>query len=103
MNWTREIKQGDTVTSQSGQTEDPYWKAAMDAKASGISVARVSSTVTNGSDFGQRKCSTTVSIECPQSKQYMDLAAMLAFKAAVEYTNDGMTYVDPNIAPFQSP
>lgn len=89
--------------SNSGTVDDPYWQAASVAKAAGCPTARIAMSVTHGIEYGEIKCSATVSIECAQSKEHMDNAALLAFKAAVEYANDGMSYLAPNLPPLQSP
>jgi hypothetical protein len=97
------MQQGDQVGSQTSEVPDPYWQMALDAKASGHPTARISVTAVHGIEYGEKKCSVTVSIECPQSKPHMDNAALLAFRAAVEYTNDGMSHVAPGVPPLSTP
>lgn len=91
------------MSTQEGVAPDPYWQAALDAKATEHSIARVSVTTGRALEYGEIKCTVTVSIDCPQAKNYMDKAAELAFKAAVEYTNDGMSILVPNLPPLQVP
>jgi hypothetical protein len=103
MNWNRTVTKEGATRSESGSMEDPYWQLAAAAKATGYPTARISSTVVHGIEYGEIKCSFTVSIECVQSKETMDGAALLAFRAAVEYTNSGMSYLAPELPQLATP
>lgn len=94
---------GDEVSTQGGVSDDPFWRAAMEAKSSGMPTARVSFTATHGIEYGEIKGSCTVSIECVQAKQHLDNAALLACRAATEYTNAALGYYVPQLPPLKSP
>ena len=90
------------VSSDSAIIPDPFWELGIQARAAGTPLARVTINVGCGEEYGRVKCSTTVSLECPQSKGALDQAAALAFETALGYTNDGMSHlVDDYVAiPF---
>ena len=103
MNYQVTMEKGEEVSTQNGVADDPFWRAAVEARASGQPTARVSMMAVHGIEYGEIKCSATVSIECVQSKPHIDSAALLAFKAAVEYTNAGMGFIAPGLPPLPSP
>lgn len=63
----------------------------------GESSAKVAATVGRSISYGDVKCSFTVSIVCPQSKACMDRAAELCFTTALQYVNDGMSHLAPEL------
>ena len=103
MNWEVTVEKGEEVHTQGGTADDPYWRAAMDAKNADAPVARISFTATHGIEYGEIKGSCTVSIDCVQSKQHMDNAALLACRAATEYVNAALGYYVPQLPPLKSP
>lgn len=90
------------VSSDSAIVPDPFWELGNQARMSNSPTARITINVGCGEEYGRVKCSTTVSLECPQTKAHMDQAAALAFETALGYTNDGMSHlVDDYVAiPF---
>jgi len=76
---------------------DDYYTKVQECRAQGLPVARLSSMISRGIEYGEVRCSFTVSIECPQTKDYMDQAAELLFQKALEYTNDGMSVLAPGV------
>jgi len=65
--------------------------------------ARVSVTVQRALQYGEVKCSFTLTISCAQKKDHMDYAARELFALAVQYTNDGMSWIAPGTPPLQVP
>ena len=81
---------------------DPFAGLSIGAQEAGDS-ARVSVTVQRALQYGEVKCSFTLSISCAQKKDHMDYAAGELFKLAVQYVNDGMSWVAPGTPPLQVP
>lgn len=81
---------------------DPFAGLAIGAQEADES-ARVSVTVQRTLPYGEVKCSFTLSISCAQKKSHMDYAARELFALAVQYTNDGMSWVAPGTPPLQVP
>jgi hypothetical protein len=65
--------------------------------------AKISHTVQRATDYGGVKVASTVSIECPQDKAWMDVAARLTFSYALEYCNDGFSYLAPQEPRIEGP
>jgi hypothetical protein len=76
---------------------DKFYGEVQTCKAQGLPTARIGTTVGRSVEFGEVKCSFTVTIECPQNKECMDEAAQLVFIKALEYANDGMSHLKPGI------
>lgn len=91
--------------------EERYWEWYMAddpfeqlARQAGPAAARISMTTQRGADdYGQTKCSCTVTISCPQQGPAMDAAAALAFDTSLRYTNWGMRYLAPHLPPIPGP
>lgn len=81
---------------------DPFAHLLQHARTAGES-ARVSVTVQQSLQYGEVKCSFTLSIEVPQKKEFMDYAARELFSQAVQYVNDGMSWVAPGLPPLPQP
>ncbi len=65
--------------------------------------ARVSATVQRSIAYGEVKCSFTLSVSCPQSKEWVDKAAEQLFALAVGYVNAGMSWLAPGLEPLPAP
>lgn len=63
----------------------------------GEQTARIGATVGRSIAYGDVKCSFTVSINCPQSQACLDRAAELCFETALQYVNDGMSHLAPEV------
>lgn len=90
------IKQGSTMTRKEELQEDPF--SLLHAENEG----RIAATVGRSYDYGAVKVSFTVSVACGQSKAALDRAAELCFQTALEYVNDGWSYLvpeDPQLEP----
>jgi hypothetical protein len=72
--------------------------AAEEAESAGVSV-----TVQRSLQYGEVKCSFTLAIAVPQKKEFMDYAARELFAQAVQYVNDGMSWIAPGTEPLQVP
>lgn len=81
---------------------DPFTRMSMESSTSGEK-ARVSVTVQHSVQYGEVKCSFTLSISCPQNKQWMDYAAEHVFSQAVQYVNDGMNWLAPGLPALNVP
>lgn len=83
MNWRRVMQQQGWQVADSGIEIDPF---SMMAAQESQSKARLSVGVKAG-DYGE--VFVNVSIECPQSEAYINLAGECAFRKAAELANDG--------------
>lgn len=93
MNWTRVMQQQGWSIADSGASIDPF--AVL---SEGEPKARLSIGVKAGE---YREIFVNVSIECPQTEAYINLAAECAFRKAVEIANDCASHVGiPGLPPF---
>lgn len=65
--------------------------------------ARVSTTIQRSTQYGELKCSFTLSVSCPQTKGWMDYAAEHIFIQALKFVNDGMERLAPGLEPIPVP
>jgi hypothetical protein len=94
MDWTGTLtKYGWSTEVAGAEPFHPLSWQAQQARAAGESVARISSTVGTAVQYGEVKCSFTVSIECVQSEATINLAGEAAFLKALELTNDGARFL----------
>lgn len=92
MNWQSTIEKLNNIVFSDGAEVDPFMRLVT-AKFEGES-ARVSMTVGRNLQYGELKCSATVTIDCPQKEEYINLAGEIAFTKALELVNDAMTQFD---------
>ncbi len=83
MNWSRVLERQGWQYVDNGAAIDPF---SMMAAQEGTSKTRLSVGVKAGA-YGE--IFVNVSIECPQSEPYINLAGECAFRKAVELANDG--------------
>lgn len=76
---------------------DDFYNQVQACRQQNLPVAHIGTSVGRSIEYGEVKCSFTVSVECPQTKEFMDQAAELVFKKALEYTNDGMSHLAPGV------
>jgi hypothetical protein len=95
MNWEGVIKAHGNVQSVYGQeqlVQNPFlvlgWEAKLHRENNGIPMSRVSCTVQRAVAYGDIKVSFTVSMECPQSEPFIDLAGHVVYEKAKELTDD---------------
>lgn len=84
-------RSGVTSTEQGELKYEPFWEMTRNAhswKQQGFEPARVSVSVNNGTDYGAVKVLITLNIACPQTEQYMQLAAEAGFLKALEMVNE---------------
>jgi hypothetical protein len=91
MNWQSVIEKLGQIQLHEGVERDPFMHLAYLSGIEQVRSARVSMTVARAIEYGEIKCSATISIDCPQKEAYIDLASEVAFKKALELVNDGMT------------
>ena len=99
----RRVEKEGTVTEDTTWYEkDPFWQLLNQAQGQ---AARISANVGRSLEYGDVKAGFIVTIDCPQNSPSMDQAAELAFKKALEYTNDAMSHLAPDVAPipFEKP
>lgn len=102
MNWERTMTNGVRVTQQGGSLPDLFRLLAEGAAEEGF-LAKVSSTVSHGTEYGEIKCSCTITISCPQDAAAIERASAVAFKTAVGFVNDGLSHIAPELEPFRMP
>jgi hypothetical protein len=101
--WRRVLeKDGAIVDEQEGYMTAPDAFANMAAQP-GTTRARVSTTVSRSLQYGEVKVSFTLSVDCPQEKQWMDYASRELFSQAVSYVNSGMGLLVPDLPPLNVP
>lgn len=90
MNWQGVLERYGWKTEEvGGEPFHPLALQAQQARAQGLSVARISVTTGTSEDYGNMKVSFTVSIDCVQQEAAMNMAGECIFLKAVELTNDG--------------
>lgn len=97
MKWLKVFERHGYQVNEEGTDIDPFLWLAMQCKARGEAVAVV--TYKTQLDFGKASCSVTIS--CPQDEQSINLAGELAFRKALELTNDGASVIGE--PPLQGP
>lgn len=90
------------VHEREGYMPDPFWEMS-EAMRPGHPSARISSTVQRSTNYGELKCSFTISVDCPQTKDWMERAAQYAFGTAVQYVNDGFSFLARELPPLEVP
>jgi len=83
-------QQGSVVEHDEGIQQDPFWRIRVQDPSRPDSEARVSMALGRSLQYGELKCSASVSIGCPQQEAHINLAGELAFTKALELVNDGM-------------
>lgn len=92
MNYKRVLENDTEVLVDEGLVADPFSFIYEDNGAS------LSCTVGRAHpEYSRVKCSVTVSLKCPQTEALINKAGELAFKKALELTNDGMSYLAPDL------
>jgi hypothetical protein len=94
------IEQQGQIASTTWYEQDPFWQLINQSQGQ---AAKISVNVGRSVEYGAVKASFVVSIDCPQNTPAMDKAAELAFKKALEYTNDAMTHLAPELEPIPLP
>lgn len=104
MKWNRMLARHGYIVEEAGVAYDPFAISANKAKTLGIGIAKVSFTVGTSREYGEVKCSATVTLECPQTETDIDMAGEAAYRKALELTNDAASQLEiPKLPPFQEP
>jgi hypothetical protein len=94
MNWAGTLeKYGWRAEEVGNEPFHPLAMQAQQARATGESVARISTTVGTSEDYGNMKVSFTVSIDCLQSEATMNLAGECAFLKGIELVNQAAEFL----------
>lgn len=97
-------RRGFVPHSENGTSYDPFYLLSQLARQNGGGIARVSFTVGTSREFGEVKCSATVSIECPQDEKHIDAAGESVYRKALELTNAAATQLEiPQLPEFVEP
>lgn len=107
MRWTRTTEWGNTIFTDEG-TMDPrdvdlLINANRACNDGADHTAAVSATAQRSAEYGEVKCSVTVTLHCPQTGAWLDYTAKTAFKAALEYCNDGFGWMRPGAQGIEGP
>ena len=97
MDWSVVLSKLDKIAlNKSGSETDPLQRV-YDSSDSVPGPARVTMSVGSSVNYGEVKCSATVSVSCIQTNDYIDIAGEVAFTKAKELCNDAMSVfgVDP--------
>jgi len=62
--------------------------------------AKVSYTIGRSLSYGEFKASVTVTLECPQTEAFINLAGELAYEKAKELVDDGFCSIVPDALPL---
>ncbi len=104
MKWNRSLQRAGYVLEEAGASYDPFFLLGQKARQNGVGIAKVSYTVGTSREYGETKCSCTVSIECPQDEKNIELAGEVAYRKALELTNDGASQLEiPQLPAFEEP
>jgi hypothetical protein len=102
--WNRAFQRAGYVTEESGTAFDPFSHLSITARADGRGTAKVSFTVGSSREYGEIKCSATVTIECPQDEKHINMAGECAYRKALELTNDAASQLEiPQLPAFVEP
>lgn len=93
-------KDGQVVDSTTWYEQDPFWQLLSQSQGQ---AAKVSASVGRSVEYGDVKASFVITIDCPQNTPAIDRAAELAFKKALEFTNDAMSHLAPGLPPIDLP
>jgi hypothetical protein len=108
VHWHYTITQdGNVIQDQEGYMPDPFGYLVQQVENTtqftGTDPAKISCTVQQSLQYGELKCSFTITISCPQNQAAMDFAAQHAFIQATHYVNNGMRFLAPGLQPLQVP
>lgn len=103
MKWTRTLQRRGWISHETGENIDPF--AQLGSMVTGAAAkARVTYTMGTSREYGEVKCGCTVAIDCPQNEPSIDLAGELAYRKALELTNDGASQLEiPRLPDFVEP
>lgn len=94
MKWHRLMKRYGYQVEDGGVVYDPFTVLATLAKQQELPTATISVNVGASEEYASVKCAVTVTLNCPQDENNMNMAAELAFRKAVEWTNDGCSHLN---------
>jgi hypothetical protein len=101
MQWNRLLKRYGYQVDETGVEWDPFTILATQAQGGGGG-AKVSYTTGTSKEYGEIKCSVTVTVACPQTEAGINMAGEIAFRKAVELMNDGASHLGlPPVPPIQ--
>lgn len=91
MDWSVVIAKLDEADStEHGHEMDPFQRV-FDASESIPGPAEVTMSVGSSVDYGNVKCTASVTIRCIQTEAYIDIAAEVAFTKAQELCDDALS------------
>ena len=107
MKWGRTMSADHFYQHQEGYSEPddvaPITKATDWARANSETVAVVTVSAQRSTEYGGVKCTVGVTLECPQTNEWIKHTAKVGFKLALEFTNDGFSYLCPDAERIEGP
>jgi len=102
MRWTGLLKRNGFIVDEAGVEYDPFTVLVQMAKQSDAPVVNVNCNMGTSREYGEVKCGFSVTVACPQSEKNIDMAGEMAFRKALELTNDAATHLGiPTLPGFQ--
>lgn len=97
MKWTGLLKRFGYQLPAAGAQPDPFMALAQQSE--GQKSVNVNCNVGTSLEYGEVKCGFSVTVTCPQNEQSMNMAGELAFRKAIELTNDAATHLGLPLLP----
>lgn len=93
MKWQGLFKRYGYQFDIAGAEYDPFQTLAAQAQQAGLPVINVNCNVGAAREYGEVKCGFSVTVACPQTEKNIDMAGEMAFRKAVELTNDAASHL----------
>jgi len=97
--WQGLFKRYDYSFEVAGAAYDPFQTLAAQATAQGLPVININCNLGTALKYGEVKCGFSVTVACPQSEKNIDMAGEMAFRKAVELTNDAASHLGLPLLP----
>lgn len=103
MSWHRMLQRYGLKVEESGEY-DPFNILQAGLANKDVPRASVSYTVGTSREYGEVKCSCTVTVQCPQAETWINMAGESAYRKALELVNAGATQLEiPTLPEFEEP
>lgn len=104
MKWTRTITTGGEIHTEEGHVvNQEIDNVTIICKQTDAPTSSVSTTVQRSAEYGEVKCSVTITLTCPQDAAWVNHTAKVGFKAALGFCNDGFSWLCPGAPRLEGP
>jgi len=95
---------GYVVEEVAGVEYDPFMMLAQQAQQQGLPISHLNCHMGTSREYGETKCGFSVSVSYPQTEKNIDMAAEMAFRKALELTNDAASHLGlPPLPAYEEP